>query len=108
MTVGGRSNLKLGSLDDSIDSGWGTGSANRCPSLCSTKVFFIFDLGGLVDSEMESLCFPKDCVFEASRNLKSFAGAVDETQPRPPSAQALAASLGQKDFIPPRNLKLTD
>jgi hypothetical protein len=53
------------------------------------------------------LCFPKDCVFEGSRNLKSFAGAEDETQPRSPSTQALAASLGQKDVVNNLNNQLT-
>lgn len=91
------SNLKLGSFVAIAGIGWNTASGdNCCTSPCSVEVFLSFDLGGFVESEMGSLCFPRVWDFETERNLASFAGKADEAQPMISSPQALAASLTKK------------
>lgn len=90
-----RSNLGLESLNATV--GFGSGDKIRwCISLGSTATFLNFDLEGLIESEVQILCFPKECDFIADLGLISLVGKADEAQSRVPSKQALDAALKKK------------
>lgn len=98
MVFGVKSNLRLGSLVGTI--GIVSGNKYRPISACATEVFLDFDLDGLTKSEKEILCFPKECNFDAGRELESFVGkAEEEAQAKLSSVQALAASLWNREQI---------
>lgn len=65
-------------------------------SIGSAATFLNFDLEALEESEVGSLCFPKDCDFTTDLGLMSLAGKADEAQSRVPSEQALDAALGKR------------